>query len=201
MLISVIEMPGNTDLELVGKMQRLAPATPVILVTGRPSVDSAIRAINLSVAAYLTKPVDQAELEAQVRNSIQQSRSNRTVSSVRNLLQKCVHDLEDIEQQRQSSNAGGGQSGEVIPTGTMQTLITCLSELLQLQAAAGSGETNEKICELLNCPPWRIHRQVLFDTVGVLKETKHRFKSKELADLRTRLESVLAASGATPEMA
>ena len=193
-LISDIKMPGNPDLRLLRQMQQLSPATPVILVTGYPSVDSAISAISLSVVAYLKKPVDLAELRAHVQNSVQRSRSHRTVSHVRRLLQRCVHDLEDIEREQQLSKAAGGQAGAAIQTGTIQALIACLSELLNLEAASGSRKTVENVCEVVNCPQGRIYRKALLDAIEVLKETKNRFKSKGLANLRTRLESVLEGS-------
>lgn len=195
-LISDIKMPGNSDLRLVRQMRQLAPETPVILVTGYPSVDSAISAIKLPVVAYLKKPVDFAELRAHVRTSVQMSRRYRLVSHVRDLLQTCVHDLEDLESQPHSPSAAG-QAGQAISTGTIQTLVVCLSELLNLQAATGSRKNIEKMCELVNCPQWQIHRKALLDAIAVLKETKNRFKSKALAELRTRLEAVLQGSETT----
>ena len=197
-LISDIKMPGNTDLRLVRQMQEFSPATPVILVTGYPSADSAISAIDLAVVAYLKKPVNHTELQSRVRNSIQRSRSHRTVAHVRHLLERCVHELEDIESQQPLSNADGGPHATLVPTGTVQTLIACLSELLHLEATAGPHKTVETICELLNCPQWQNHRKVILDGIAVLRRTKNRFKSRELADLRLSLESVLKASVTAP---
>ena len=63
-LISDIHMPGNTALELVEAAVQVVPGLPVILLTGRPSVETAARSVRLPVTAYLTKPPDLNRLEA-----------------------------------------------------------------------------------------------------------------------------------------
>ena len=191
-LISDIKMPGNADLKLVRQVQQLAPAMPVILVTGYPSADSAIKAVELPVVAYLKKPVDHAELRSHVLTSIERSQSRRTISYVRQLLQKCVHDVEDIERECPLPGSRSLDTVE-IPTVTVRTLTTCLTELLQLQASAASHKATT-LCELVDCPAWPAQRGVLQHAVSVLRETRRRFKSKELADLRARLESALEGS-------
>jgi DNA-binding NarL/FixJ family response regulator len=67
-LIADIRMPGNTDLELLEQIQGLH--LPVIVVTGYPSVPSAIRAIKLPVVAYLVKPFNFSELLREVERAI-----------------------------------------------------------------------------------------------------------------------------------
>ena len=52
-LISDIHMPGNTALELVEAAVQAVPGLPVILLTGRPSVETAARSVRLPVTAYL----------------------------------------------------------------------------------------------------------------------------------------------------
>jgi CheY-like chemotaxis protein len=61
LLIADIKMPGNPDLELVSGMPQIAQGLPVILVTGYPSLATAIESVKLPVVAYLVKPFDLAE--------------------------------------------------------------------------------------------------------------------------------------------
>ena len=63
-LVADIQMPGNRDLELVQWAILNAPGMPVILITGNPTVDSAVASLRLPVAAYLVKPVDYERLRA-----------------------------------------------------------------------------------------------------------------------------------------
>ncbi len=57
-----IEMPGNRDLELLGLVSSERPLTPVVILTGRPSIATAIRSVRLGVVDYLTKPPQIEEL-------------------------------------------------------------------------------------------------------------------------------------------
>jgi len=68
-LIADIRMPGNTDLELLEQIKDLD--LPVIVVTGYPSVPSAIRAIKLPVVAYLIKPFNFEELLKEVERALE----------------------------------------------------------------------------------------------------------------------------------
>src|SRR5689334_17552579 len=61
-LISDIHMPGNAGLEMIQQVRALSPALPVVLLTGRPSVETAARSVRLPVTAYLTKPPNMDEL-------------------------------------------------------------------------------------------------------------------------------------------
>ena len=77
LLISDIKMPGNDNLDMVKRIAANNLGMPIILVTGYPSLDSALPSIELPVAAYLTKPIQFAELLAHVKAAIKQYRVYR----------------------------------------------------------------------------------------------------------------------------
>src|SRR5437660_4078389 len=58
LLITDIYMPGNAELEFVHDLQSRGAIIPVIVVTGYPSVPTAVESLRLSVVDYLIKPVD-----------------------------------------------------------------------------------------------------------------------------------------------
>ncbi len=72
LVIADLKMPGNADLSLVRAVERLSPGVPVILVTGYPSIASAIAAYDLPVVAYLIKPFDYRLLLAHLRQALQE---------------------------------------------------------------------------------------------------------------------------------
>jgi excisionase family DNA binding protein len=51
-----LKMPGMDGLMVIRQMKRLRPDLPVIIITGFSTEVSAIEAVNLGVAGYLTKP-------------------------------------------------------------------------------------------------------------------------------------------------
>jgi excisionase family DNA binding protein len=56
LLITDLKMPGLDGLGVIREARRLYPRLPVVIITGFSSESSAIEAINLGVAGYLTKP-------------------------------------------------------------------------------------------------------------------------------------------------
>jgi two-component system response regulator AtoC len=55
-VISDIQMPGRTGLELLGQIRELRPETPVIMMTAFGSIDSAVEAMHAGAFDYVTKP-------------------------------------------------------------------------------------------------------------------------------------------------
>ncbi len=185
-LISDIHMPGNVHLEAVEVIRRVAPALPVILLTGRPSIETAARSVRLPVTAYLTKPPAMAELVQLLDAAIADYRTYRAVQSGRTRLQEWERELEAIELQLRAAPPGGASGQGVTMRGFFQaSLRQIISTLADLERTAGTlgGSAGAKAAE---------HEAALRHTVEVLERTKQSFKSKELAELRRQLEELLA---------
>jgi excisionase family DNA binding protein len=56
LLIADLKMPGMDGLTLIRQAKRIKQDLPVIIITGFSTESSAIEAVNLGVAGYLTKP-------------------------------------------------------------------------------------------------------------------------------------------------
>jgi len=190
-LVCDVEMPGNDQLRVVRIAKEFAPGMPVILVTGHPSVDSAVRSLDLPVVAYLTKPIAFDQLLAQVREAMVLSHGYLVLSDVCRHLRECCRSLEEARDGR--TRPTGRHSPAVSPI-VIRLLASCLSELLRLHASQSPGVEPQSLCELLDCPEQAICRQAIEETIGVLQKTKSTFKSKDLAELRCRLECIVKKS-------
>ncbi len=62
LLLMDIRMPGNQGLHLVREVLKTSSSISVIVITGYPSLNTAVEGIDLSVGAYLSKPVTFEEL-------------------------------------------------------------------------------------------------------------------------------------------
>ena len=185
LLISDINMPGNVSLELVEKLPQVAAALPVILLTGYPSIQSAARSVRLRVVAYLVKPCDADELLAIAESAIANYRAYRAVAANRNKLESWARDLAEIEDLLRTS------PGETIaPTVaflnlTLRNLLAVLVDLKHFTEAVAQQPGKDGILQQI-----ALHR-ALQETIDVLEKTKRSFKSKELGELRHRLENLL----------
>jgi two-component system response regulator HydG len=69
-VVSDLNMPGNLKLELLREGRQRWPDIPLIIVTGAPSLPSAIESVRLGIADYLLKPVKFADLLSSVRRAL-----------------------------------------------------------------------------------------------------------------------------------
>jgi DNA-binding response OmpR family regulator len=185
-LLSDIDMPGNAGLEML-ESGPAVEGLPVILLTGRPTVETAARSVRLRVVAYLLKPPNFDELCTVLGAAITDHQSIRCLKDHRRRLQDWDKEIERmlrlLEQGSRQDRQSTQQSYVRL---TLRNLIVGLVELehllIQEGKSAGSDEALEKQ-DLLN---------TIRKTIGVLAETRNHFKSKALGDLRKELETVLA---------
>ena len=190
LLVADIRMPRNPDLRVVRKARELDSEMAIILVTGYPSMQTAIRSVEMSIMAYLTKPVSFEELARHVRTAVRRSRKRRTLSAVAERLGSVMTDLETAR----SKPLPRDEETDEISLDTVRTLAACLSQTLELSARSARDRGLGNLCELLDCPQKAAHRQAILESIDVLKKTKDTFKSKALAELRTKLEHVVGVS-------
>lgn len=70
LVIADLDMPGNRQLELIHACRRSFPDVPLIIVTGRPSLPSAIEGIRLGVHDYFLKPLELEDLLHSIRRAL-----------------------------------------------------------------------------------------------------------------------------------
>ncbi|QDT11119.1 sigma-54-dependent transcriptional regulator [Planctomycetes bacterium K23_9] len=70
LILSDLNMPGNLQLELLQEGRTKFAHVPMIVVTGVPSIPSAIQSVRLGIADYLSKPVKFEELLASVQKAL-----------------------------------------------------------------------------------------------------------------------------------
>ncbi|MEE4271580.1 MAG: sigma-54 dependent transcriptional regulator [Thermoanaerobaculales bacterium] len=71
MVISDLAMPGMDGLELLRRLRSDRPELPVVMMTAHSSVESAVEAIQIGAFQYLVKPIEPAELLAQVSRALE----------------------------------------------------------------------------------------------------------------------------------
>jgi EAL domain-containing protein (putative c-di-GMP-specific phosphodiesterase class I) len=81
-----VELSGAAGVELLSAIRSRGLAVPVVLVTGCPSIETAVSAIELGAVSYLTRPVAAAELVRSVERAVGLNR--RAHSTSRGLLRR-----------------------------------------------------------------------------------------------------------------
>jgi two-component system response regulator HydG len=70
LLITDLQMPGINGIELIKYVQEHFPEIPKLVITGFPSVDSAVAAVKSGALDYLAKPFTNEELKKSIQNLI-----------------------------------------------------------------------------------------------------------------------------------
>jgi DNA-binding NarL/FixJ family response regulator len=174
LLVADIHMPGNHDLAFVRRLASERPDLPVLIVTGQPTLDTAIGSANLNVASYLVKPFTNRNFELAVR-----------AASVR------AEMLEVMEKTLRASPRPSPLGIDEFVSLTASNILESLEDLKRLADGLSVGEGTRAACHLFDCPRLAHLTDAVMDAIAVLERTKGAFKSKELGDLRKRLESVV----------
>ena len=77
LLITDIELPGMSGLELLDRVRCLVPGLPVAVLTGHPSVDYAVTALRNAAAEFMQKPIAADELVAKATELVEAGRKAR----------------------------------------------------------------------------------------------------------------------------
>jgi len=80
LVLTDVEMPGMTGIELLGQLRDRAPQLPVAVLTAHPSVDYAVQALRNSADEFLEKPIQPDRLVAVVAGLVAKRRAAREAS-------------------------------------------------------------------------------------------------------------------------
>lgn len=193
LLIADIRMPGNTNLELIKDLPHISKGLPVILVTGYPSVQTAITALELPVVSYLVKPLDIDELIGSAQRAID---SYRMYSNIGNALQHSqflTRDLENIEKViGDNLRDHSSMSADTFMSFNLRNILNGICNLAYIIDIHRKHNGEQEICRLFNCPRLLTLIETLIETTQVLEKTRSAFKSREIGQLRVKLAKIIA---------
>lgn len=92
LVISDVQMPGLSGLELLAQIKRQAPDTAVLMITAFSTAEQAVEAMKLGAYDYLAKPFKVEEIKILVRNALEK----RDLQLENRLLREKAKDCEGI---------------------------------------------------------------------------------------------------------
>lgn len=201
LLMADINMPGNERLELLRRLARNQPPLPVMLITGYPSVDTAVEALRLSVVDYLMKPLNFPAVLGRIGQAIDKGRVLRSLHRAREETSAWAGTIEQLAQA--CTYAGGDDAATRMTWPVSQFMDQMMGQMLKLTLSfkttldlVNKGQTAQSqqvldLCSVARCPRRVAYQQAIEETIEALEKTKTAFKSKDLAELRKRLEGLL----------
>jgi len=94
-----IRLPDIDGIQLLTKMRKTVPKTLRIIITGYPSVQNAIEAINKGADGYIVKPIDPEDLLAKIKEQLEkQGEEERyTEDKVKEYIETRIRSLDSEE--------------------------------------------------------------------------------------------------------
>ena len=94
-----IKLPDMEGTQLLAQLQKTSPETIKIMVTGYPSLQNAVEALNLGAASYIMKPINPAEMLKTIKNKIEAKQQAEKITK-----EKIVYWIQSQTRKKQSSN-------------------------------------------------------------------------------------------------
>jgi DNA-binding NarL/FixJ family response regulator len=177
-LLSDIDMPGNQNLELVDALSKEASFVSCVILTGYPTLATAVGAVRLGVVDYITKPPDIDELVRRLDAAVHRGRVLRSIDEAVALageLSRRLGSLNGVIRQGPGAQFGGGRSTQTdAATDPLQNLnAEDVAKLTrrerQVLSGLALGHSPQKIGEgmQLSTNTVRNHLKSIFVKLGV----------------------------------
>ncbi|MDR1612691.1 MAG: sigma-54 dependent transcriptional regulator [Planctomycetota bacterium] len=79
LVLTDLKLPDGSGMDVMKRLKKLHPETPVVMITGHATIENAIDATRLGAYEYLTKPVDLKRLRIVISNALYLSNLERQV--------------------------------------------------------------------------------------------------------------------------
>jgi adenylate cyclase len=145
-VISDFKMPGLNGLETLIEIGKLNPEVTRIILTGYATMESAIESVNAGIDGFLTKPFDNTELRAKVKEYNIKKRLKQFVSEP--VLHQLQHDTSNMQPRKQ----------------TVSVLFADIRGFARL----AEGMTPKDLSELVNRYYFSPLDQIIYDYYGTL---------------------------------
>jgi EAL domain-containing protein (putative c-di-GMP-specific phosphodiesterase class I)/CheY-like chemotaxis protein len=103
LVISDLHMPIEGGLELLQSIRETEPELPVILITGAPTTESAVGALQLKATGYFTKPIDPPRLLAEITRVLKMRELADVRRHAHEITRKDSAELEELSRQLESA--------------------------------------------------------------------------------------------------
>jgi CheY-like chemotaxis protein len=194
LLVADIHMPGNERLELIreGSLEGLA----VLLITGAPTLETAIESVRLPVVGYLVKPFRLEILKSEIERALGVSQIYSTTKRAQERLGQWIAELSSSGELSRRPGITAGVTMDAYVETTIRNVTESLLDLARVTVGMQGARASEvDLCRFFECPRLAQWREAVNETIETIEKTKQSFKSKELGLLRRKLELLKKIEG------
>ena len=86
LVVTDIQLPGLSGVELTERIQEFYPDVPVVVITGHAGIESAVEVLKLGATDYLVKPFSAAAIQESTRGVLKKARAFTEIRHLRRIL-------------------------------------------------------------------------------------------------------------------
>jgi len=166
LVLTDIEMPGMTGLELFSELKKMDERVVVVMMTAAESRDFVLKALRLGAYDYIEKPYDEDELIAIVQKGIEERQQRLTAATADGANPELVEEMERLRSEMQSYEDAKAQNERLA-----EELAMVRGELTDRKKR--DKELKQKLTEL------ELKEGAMKTMEGVMKERMDALKSAE----------------------
>jgi len=194
-VVTDIHLPDGNNLEMLEALQHRPFTPPVVIITGYPSLDNALQAIERQAFAYRIKPFDFNDLLDVVDQAVSHGKLRRRVDHSAERIAELSAALQKLR--AQATRASRDSLDQSVIDYVLLLLgnnAETLGEAMDVLQHMVTHRNNRPIRRLSQHPEAEMLKAAVSHTIGVLEATRRSFKSRELAELRQQLVATLAVA-------
>lgn len=98
-----VRLPDMEGIELLGKLKDTKPKMRKIIVTGYPTLQNAVAAVNKGADAYVMKPFDVEKILQTIKEQLQKQKDEKSFTELKvaEFIETRVKELETLENKQQ----------------------------------------------------------------------------------------------------
>jgi two-component system, NtrC family, nitrogen regulation response regulator NtrX len=150
-IILDIKMPKMDGMEALDKIQSLAPDTPVVMISGHATIDTAVEAVKKGAFDFISKPPDLNRLLITIRNAIDKSSLitekkvlQKKVSKIK--IQEIVGESKQIIKVRETIDLVAPTDARILVTGPNGTGKELVARWIHEKSQRNTGSIVEVNC-------------------------------------------------------
>lgn len=145
LVLTDMQMPGQTGLDLIGEVRSIDDSIPVILITGFASVDTAVDAMKRGAVDFISKPFEFHNVQHLIRKALQE----RRLRQENRRLQADVNNAAVIEKLNRELNSKLGELTRLYAISETMTQIMDTDEIFEQMVNVAAEVTGARRVSLM----------------------------------------------------
>lgn len=174
-VVSDVFMPEISGLQFVTRLNSMSlshPAPRVLLLTGQPSLETAVDALRLGVRDFLVKPIRPPELTEAVKRALMQAQADRNAQNARSpQVEQLMRQAEELVGRLRNLAYSGGDVPDLPPSPPAEDHPDTMADQLPPRAERRTEGTEE---------PGKL---AVLDTIEHLRRLRERYAEHKLDDV------------------